>query len=113
MSRPGDNRPRVGDFEVERPRRPRQKQKRNWRNYNLSQEVEQKHVIALLAHMSALLGQPEYIFGRPEARLSDILFASVLKNYLNLPFRKLQTPLDRAFEDGLIESPIRWPTLNK
>ena len=113
VSRQPKNKRTVGDYQVARPRRPRKKQTRKFGPYNRSQEEEYRHFKALLAHLAFTLGQPDQTLGRPQIRLSDILFASVLKVYLRFSARKMNSVLELAERDGLIERAPKWPTVSK
>ena len=104
----------VGDYRKKKPRQPRKKLERDFGPYNKAAERKIRHLWALLAHLSSLIGQPEQTGrGRPKAALSDIFFACVLKVSTKMSFRDFNSFLELAYEMGLISSLPRWSTVMK
>ena len=83
----------------------------SWHNYNESQTKEKALFVNILLDIANLIREPTYSRGRKPTKTKDIIFAIVLKQYLNLSSRRLQSDLRMFRNIGFIESEIPFNTL--
>lgn len=75
----------------------------SWHNYNESQTKEKTLLINILKDICDLIEEPKHEKGRRPTKTRDIIFALVLKQYLNTSSRRLQSDLGLFKEAGLID----------
>lgn len=83
----------------------------SWHNYNESQTKEKALLINILKDICDLIEEPKHEKGRKPTKTRDIIFALVLKQYLNTSSRRLQSDLGLFKEAGFINSEIPFNTL--
>jgi len=84
----------------------------SWHNYNKSQTREKDIFINLLSDLCNLIEEPPHDkVGRKPTKTSDIVFAIVLKQYLNLSSRRLQSDLKLFHKIGFLDGEIPFNTL--
>lgn len=84
----------------------------SWHNYNKSQTKEKALFVNILNDLCNLLEEPEHNnVGRKPTKTRDVIFAIVLKQYLNISSRRVQSDLKLFKEAGFIESEIPFNTL--
>ena len=84
----------------------------SWHNYNESQTKEKALFVNILNDICSLLEEPEhYQVGRKPTRTRDVIFSIVLKQYLNISSRRVQSDLKLFKEAGFLESEIPFNTL--
>ncbi len=84
----------------------------SWHNYNESQTKEKALFVNILNDLCSLLEEPEhYKVGRKPTRTRDVIFSLVLKQYLNISSRRVQSDLKLFKEAGFLESEIPFNTL--
>lgn len=83
----------------------------SWHNYNKSQTKEKALFVNILADLANQIVEPVHQKGRRSRPMRDILFALVMKEYLNTSSRRIQSDLQLFAEAGLIESEIPFNTL--
>lgn len=72
----------------------------NWHDYNQSQTKEKALFVNILDDLCSLIEEvPHNSVGRKPASTRDIVFATTMKQYLNISARRLQSDL-RLFKDG-------------
>lgn len=77
--------------------------RQDWKNYNLSQQIEKEQFMRLLADITSNIRNPTYTFGRPTLPLSDIAYSVVFKVYSTFSCRRFTTDMKEAKEKGLVE----------
>src|SRR3989344_3796954 len=83
-----------------------------WHNYNESQTKEKALFVNILYDLCSLIQEkPNNNIGRKPARKRDIIFAMVMKEYLNISSRRVQSDLKLFKEAGFMESEIPFNTL--
>lgn len=94
---------------------PRKTYPQDWPNYDAAQENEKREFQYLLADLCSTIPQPEpkggTKGGRPAARLSDAIFASVFKVYCGLSGRRFATDLDEARKRGFVAQTVHHSTI--
>jgi transposase len=94
---------------------PRKTYSQDWPNYDAAQQSEKKEFQCLLSDLCSMIPQPEpkggAKGGRPPARLSDVIFASVFKVYCGLSGRRFAINLGEAKERGFISSTVHHSTI--
>ena len=83
----------------------------SWHNYNESQTKEKALFVNILGDLSNLIIESQHNKGRKPRPMRDILFALVMKEYLNTSSRRLQSDLKLFAEAGFIDSEIPFNTL--
>ena len=84
----------------------------SWHNYNESQTKEKALFVNILEDICNLIEEPSHDkVGRKPAKTKDIVFALVLKQYLNTSSRRVQSDLKLFKEVGFISSDIPFNTL--
>jgi len=83
----------------------------SWHNYNKSQTKEKALFVNILADLADQIVEPRHQRGRKPRPLKDILFALVMKEYLNTSSRRVQSDLKLFAEAGFIDSEIPFNTL--
>lgn len=83
----------------------------SWHNYNQSQTKEKTLFVNILADLCNLILESHNSKGRKPRPLKDIVFALVLKEYLNTSSRRVQSDLKLFSEAGFIDSEIPFNTL--
>ncbi len=83
----------------------------SWHNYNESQTKEKALFINILKDICDLVKEPKHDKGRKPTRTKDIIFAIVMKQYLNISSRRLQSDLRLFKEAGFIGKEIPFNTL--
>lgn len=83
----------------------------SWHNYNESQTREKALFVNILGDLSNLIVEPQHNKGRKPRPLQDIVFALVMKEYLNTSSRRIQSDLKFFAEAGFINSEIPFNTL--
>ena len=63
----------------DRDRRPTYSQ--DWPNYKLAREYEKEFFLMLLSDLMDLVREPDYSFGRPSHKISDVLKVMAIKVY--------------------------------
>jgi hypothetical protein len=77
----------------------------NWTAYNAAQSEEKRRFVELLADRNNAVPQPpQEGRGRPRLLLSDMVFASVYKVYVDFSSRRFTTDLKDAFVGGHINT---------
>ncbi len=83
-----------------------------WHNYNTSQTKEKAIFVNILYDLCSLIEEKEYKnVGRKPTSTRDIIFAMIMKQYLNISARRLQSDLRLFKEAGLMNSEIPFNTL--
>ncbi len=83
-----------------------------WHNYNLSQTKEKALFINILQDLCNLIPEEKHEHaGRKPAKTRDIVFALIMKQYLNLSSRRVQSDLKLFNEVGCMSSEIPFNTL--
>jgi len=83
-----------------------------WHNYNESQTKEKALFVNILNDICDLIEEkPHESVGRKPARTRDVIFALVLKQYLNTSSRRVQSDLKLFKETEFISSDIPFNTL--
>lgn len=94
---------------------PKKTYPQDWPNYDAAQQSEKKEFQGLLANLCSTISQPEpkggAKGGRPAARLSDVIFASVFKVYCGLSGRRFAIDLGDAQERGFVSSTVHHSTI--
>lgn len=94
---------------------PRKTYRQDWPNYDAAQQNEKREFQCLLSDLCSTIPQPEpkggIKGGRPTARLSDVIFASVFKVYCGLSGRRFATDLHEAQERGFISQTVHHSTV--
>jgi len=83
----------------------------SWHNYNKSQTKEKALFVNILADLCNLILESYNSKGRKPRPLKDIVFAIVLKEYLNTSSRRVQSDLKLFAKAGFLESEIPFNTL--
>ena len=84
----------------------------SWHNYNESQTKEKDLFINMLVDLCYLLEEPKNnSVGRKPAKTRNIIFAIVMKQYLNISARRIQSDLKLFKKAGFIDSNIPFNTL--
>ena len=84
----------------------------SWHNYNESQTKEKALFVNILADLCDLLEEPPHnSVGRKPTKTKDVIFAIVLKEYLNISSRRVQSDLRLFKRAGFITSEIPFNTL--
>lgn len=84
----------------------------SWHNYNESQTKEKALFVNILNNLCSLLEEPEhYKVGRKPTRTRDVIFSIVLKQYLNISSRRVQSDLKLFKEAGFLEKELPFNTL--
>jgi len=83
----------------------------SWHNYNLSQTKEKALFVNILGDLCNLVVEPQHNKGRKPRPMKDIVFALVMKEYLNTSSRRVQSDLRLFAEAGFINSEIPFNTL--
>lgn len=83
----------------------------SWHNYNESQTKEKALFVNILSDLCNLVEEPKHDKGRKPTKTRDVLFAIVLKQYLNISSRRVQSDLKLFKEIGFIDSEIPFNTL--
>lgn len=83
----------------------------SWHNYNLSQTKEKALFVNILGDLCNLVVEPQHNKGRKPRPMKDIIFALVIKEYLNTSSRRVQSDLKLFAEAGFINSEIPFNTL--
>ena len=86
----------------EKPKPKRHTYKQDWAAYTKAQIYEGDYLVALLRQLCDIVEEPEYIFGRPRLRRSDLIFAAGLKVYSTKSGRRAMSDVRRAYKDGLM-----------
>jgi transposase len=89
--------PRVPQGDAPKPSYPQ-----DWRAYNLSQQVEKRVFMLLLADICSRVQQPAYKFGRPTIPLSDMIYGMVFKTYSTFSGRRFTSDMVLAKEKGYV-----------
>ena len=97
----GEDKPTVIKVpEKPQPKRPTYSQ--DWSAYTAAQVNEGDYFVTLLRQLCDTIEEPEYEFGRPRLRLSDMIFGAGLKVYSTKSGRRAMSDLRRAYRDGLM-----------
>ena len=83
----------------------------SWHNYNKSQTKEKALFVNILGKLCDLVIEPIHNRGRKPRPLKDIIFALVMKEYLQTSSRRVQSDLKMFAMSGFIESEIPFNTL--
>src|SRR3990167_2567337 len=83
----------------------------DWKNYNLSQQVEKEQFTKLLSNITSTIRSPVYSFGRPTKPLSDTIYSMVYKVYSTFSGRRFASDMKQAVENKLIENKIPYNTM--
>ena len=84
----------------------------SWHNYNESQTKEKALFVNILNDLCELVEeQPHNEVGRKPAKTKDVIFALIMKEYLNTSSRRVQSDLKLFIEAGFIDSAIPFNTL--
>ena len=83
----------------------------DWKNYNLSQQVEKEQFMKLLADITSKISQPAYTFGRPTNTISDSIYSMVFKVYSTFSGRRFSTDLETAKKEGFVEKKIPYNSM--
>jgi transposase len=83
----------------------------DWHNYNESQTREKVLFVNILADLCSLIEEPKHQKGRKPTLMKDIVFSSVLKEYLNTSSRRVQGDLKLFSRAGLLTREIPFNTL--
>jgi len=83
----------------------------SWHNYNESQTKEKSLLVEILKDLCDLIEEPLHEKGRKPTKTQDIIFALVMKQYLNTSSRRLQSDLRLFKEAGFIDYEIPFNTL--
>lgn len=84
----------------------------SWHNYNESQTKEKALFVNILNDICDLIEEKSHdSVGRKPAKTRDIIFALVLKQYLNTSSRRVQSDLKLFKETGFMDSDIPFNTL--
>jgi transposase len=83
----------------------------SWHNYNKSQTKEKALFVNILGDLCKLIIETRNSKGRKPRPLKDIVFALVIKEYLNTSSRRVQSDLKLFAEAGFINSEIPFNTL--
>lgn len=84
----------------------------SWKNYNESQTKEKALFVNILNDICNLIEErPHETVGRKPAKTRDVIFALVLKQYLNTSSRRVQSDLKLFKETEFISSDIPFNTL--
>ena len=84
----------------------------DWHNYNLSQTREKDIFIRLLNETCELIQEKEIkTKGRKPMKMKDLVFSIVMKQYLNMSSRRVNSDLRLFRECGFIEDEIHFNTL--
>ncbi len=83
----------------------------SWHNYNESQTKEKALFVNILGDLCNLIVESRNAKGRKPRPLKDIVFAIVMKEYLNTSSRRIQSDLKLFAEAGFIQSEIPFNTL--
>lgn len=83
----------------------------NWHNYNKSQTKEKAIFVNILGDLCNQVLEPKHQKGRKPRPMKDIIFALVMKTYLNTSSRRVQSDLKLFAEAGFIDSEIPFNTL--
>lgn len=84
----------------------------NWKAYDAAQCQELLTFMKLLADLCKNVEQPIYQFGRPKLPVSDMVFASTLKVYSTFSLRRFMGLMQKAFEDGHIETSCSYVSVS-
>ncbi len=82
-----------------------------WHNYNQSQTKEKALFVNILNDLCNLIEEPHHDKGRKPTKTRDIIFAIVLKQYLNISSRRVHSDLKLFKEIGFLSSAIPFNTL--
>jgi transposase len=83
-----------------------------WHNYNLSQTKEKALFVNILYDLCSLIEEKEHnSVGRKPIKTKDVIFAIVMKQYLNISSRRVQSDLRLFKESGFMNSEIPFNTL--
>jgi len=84
----------------------------SWHNYNLSQTKEKALFVNLLHDLCSLIEEKSHDgVGRKPAKTRDVIFAMIMKQYLNISSRRVQSDLKLFREAGLMGSDVPFNTL--
>lgn len=83
----------------------------SWHNYNESQTKEKALFVNILKDICDLVQEPKHERGRKPTKTRDIIFSIVVKQYLNISSRRVQSDLKLFKEAGFISSEIPFNTL--
>ena len=83
----------------------------DWHNYNESQTKEKLYFINLLAELCSYTKETTHYVGRKPLSLKDLIFAVVIKQYLNISSRRIQSDLESLKKLGFISKSIPFNTL--
>jgi len=84
----------------------------SWHNYNKSQVEEKALFVNILKDICDLIEEaPHKNVGRKPTKTRDIIFALVMKEYLNTSSRRVQSDLKLFKEAGFMQSEIPFNTL--
>ena len=96
---------------------PRPTYKQDWSSYNLAQQEEKAEFRRLLADLCSNLPEPTSQKGtkggKPPARLSDTIFATVYKIYSGVSGRRFATDLREAQEQGYVSQALSHSKIAK
>ena len=84
-----------------------------WHEYNLAQTNEKSKFAELLYALCEGIEEPLQTFGRPRARIADIIFAACLKIYGGMSGRRNQSDVRDALGRGLLNKSVHYNTLSK
>ena len=84
----------------------------SWHNYNKSQTKEKALFVNILFDLCNLIEEREHKgVGRKPTRIQNVIFSIVLKQYLNISSRRIQSDLRLFKEAGFIDQEIPFNTL--
>jgi transposase len=96
---------------------PRPTYKQDWPNYDLAQQQEKAEFRRLLADLCSNLPEPASQKGtrggKPPARLSDTIFATLYKIYSGMSGRRFATDLREAQEQGYVSQALSHSKIAK
>lgn len=75
----------------------------NWKAYNTAQMNEKGLFMNLMADLCKEIPNPEYVFGRPNMPIADMVFCSAFKVYSTFSGRRFTTDMQIAKERGYID----------
>ena len=84
---------------------------RDWHIYNIAKTNEKRLFYQLLYELCSIIPEPPQEFGRPRAKIRDLVFSLGLKLYSNYSGRKVSSDLLHAEQAGLVSRKLHYNTL--
>ena len=92
---------------------PRKTYPQNWPAYNAAQTSEKETFLPLLSDLVQHIQQPEYVFGRPNFPVADMVYVAAFKVYSGFSSRRFDSDVRAAQEQELIDCAPSFNTVNR